>query len=60
MELSPYAKFANDKETYEKLKKFVDRHNAIHDIEIDVNVDPKAMDRAVKAAIEKSLKKHFK
>jgi hypothetical protein len=60
MELSIYAKFANSKEDYEKLRKFVDNRNACMNSElpmptIQAKIDTKALEKELDKAIVKTI-----
>jgi hypothetical protein len=58
MELHPLAKFYNTPENFKILRNFVDSHN----MDIEVNIDDKQLEREVKKAedrIDKALRKVF-
>jgi len=65
--LSRYAKFVNTPEEYEKLKKWVDAHNIVVEQErppqapeVNIQFNPKEIEKTLQAAIIKTLDKHFK
>jgi hypothetical protein len=58
MQVHPMAKYINDKETYEQMKRFVDTANATPEIEF--TIDEKKLQRDMDRAIKKALDKCFK
>ena len=58
MTLSQYAKFHNTPEQLKQLEKYCNAHKKIP--EIDISIDEKELDKAIKNAIDTTMKKHFK
>ena len=65
MILSPLAKHCNSSEKYEQLQKLVKTHNKALNgndakIDVDISVDADELDKALKTAIDTTMKKYFK